>query len=87
MFSAVFEEMGDGGKVNCIFRNPNEAVEVRIKDLLSRMTLREKVGQMTQIERRVADPVAIRDFFIGINLSLSHSLCCLNVDWGWMGQF
>ncbi|KAF3439543.1 hypothetical protein FNV43_RR17821 [Rhamnella rubrinervis] len=65
--------MGEVENMNCIFRNPNEGVEARVKDLLSRMTLKEKVGQMTQIERRVADPVAIRDFSIGSILSAGGS--------------
>jgi len=49
----------------CVYKNPNEAIEVRVKDLLSRMTLREKIGQMTQIERTVANDYAIRDLSIG----------------------
>ncbi|KAK7844110.1 hypothetical protein CFP56_011579 [Quercus suber] len=52
--------------MNCIYRDPNEPVEARIRDLLSRMTLKEKVGQMTQIERRVATPDAIKDLSIAI---------------------
>ena len=53
---------------NYIYRNPNASVEDRIKDLLSRMTLAEKIGQMTQIERTVATPSALRDFAIGNSL-------------------
>ncbi|KAI4305205.1 hypothetical protein L6164_028587 [Bauhinia variegata] len=50
---------------NCVFKNPNEPIEARVKDLLSRMTLQEKLGQMTQIERVVATPSAIKDLCIG----------------------
>lgn len=50
---------------NSIYRNPNEAIEARVKDLLSRMTLDQKIGQMTQIERCVATPAAIRDHAVG----------------------
>ena len=50
---------------NYLYKNPKEPIEARIKDLLSRMTLKEKIGQMTQIERRVANPSHIRDFSIG----------------------
>ena len=32
-----------------LYQNPDEPVEVRVQDLLSRMTLTEKVGQMTQV--------------------------------------
>ncbi|XP_048324772.2 uncharacterized protein LOC112489544 isoform X1 [Ziziphus jujuba] len=65
--------MEEANNTNFIFKNPNEAIEARVKDLLSRMTLKEKVGQMTQIERRVAKPSAIRDFSIGSILSSGGS--------------
>ncbi|XP_031277792.1 lysosomal beta glucosidase-like [Pistacia vera] len=51
--------------MDCIYKNPDAHIEDRIKDLLSRMTLKEKIGQMTQIEREVSTPSALRDFFIG----------------------
>nr|AFM39013.1 glycosyl hydrolase [Sinapis alba] len=57
----------------CVYQNPDAPVEARVKDLLSRMTLPEKIGQMTQIERRVASPAAIRDFFIGSVLNAGGS--------------
>lgn len=50
----------------CIYKDPNAPVEVRVKDLLSRMTLKEKIGQMTQIERAVANRDVVRDRFIGM---------------------
>ncbi|XP_068339152.1 uncharacterized protein [Pyrus communis] len=70
--------------LNCIYRNPNEPIEARVKDLLARMTLREKAGQMTQIERRVSTPEAIRDFSIGSILSSGDSVPFeneLSKDW------
>jgi beta-glucosidase len=63
--------------MDCIYRDPNAPVEARVKDLLSRMTLEEKVGQMTQIERRIAqpNPDLIKDLCIGTTLlPLSLSL-------------
>ncbi|KOM52564.1 hypothetical protein LR48_Vigan09g122300 [Vigna angularis] len=57
----------------CVYKNPNVPIEVRVKDLLSRMTLREKIGQMTQIERTVANDYAIRDLSIGSILSSGGS--------------
>ncbi|CAK9148365.1 unnamed protein product [Ilex paraguariensis] len=59
--------------VDCIYKNPNEPIESRIKDLLSRMTLKEKLGQMTQIEKSVTNPSAIRDLSIGSILSMGGS--------------
>lgn len=54
----------------CVYRDSKAEVEARIKDLLPRMTLKEKVGQMTQIERRVATHDAIKDLSIGTLASL-----------------
>lgn len=51
--------------MDCVYKDPNAPVEERVKDLLSRMTLEEKIGQMTQIERAVANHSAIRDGCIG----------------------
>nr|GMD20274.1 beta-glucosidase BoGH3B-like [Ipomoea batatas] len=55
--------------VGCVYKDPNAPVEERVKDLLSRMTLQEKIGQMAQIERLVATPSAITHRFIGSLLS------------------
>ncbi|CAH8355230.1 unnamed protein product [Eruca vesicaria subsp. sativa] len=62
-----------GKEEPCVYQNPDAPVEARVKDLISRMTLAEKIGQMTQIERRVASPVAFRDFFIGSVLNSGGS--------------
>lgn len=47
------------------YKDPKQPVGARIKDLLSRMTLEEKIGQMVQIERTVATPDAMKKYFIG----------------------
>ncbi|XP_031493477.1 uncharacterized protein LOC116259709 [Nymphaea colorata] len=47
------------------YKNPTLPVEARVNDLLSRMTLAEKIGQMTQIDRSVASPAVLRSQFIG----------------------
>ncbi|XP_057772435.1 uncharacterized protein LOC130992005 [Salvia miltiorrhiza] len=59
--------------MNCIYKDPLAPIEARIKDLLSQMTLKEKLGQMTQIERVVATPSAIKDLSIGSILSVGGS--------------
>ncbi|KAL8215205.1 hypothetical protein R6Q57_004654 [Mikania cordata] len=61
------EPMGD--MTNIVYKNANEPIEARVKDLLHRLTLKEKLGQMTQIERAVATPDVIRDLCIGSVLS------------------
>ncbi|XP_050108213.1 uncharacterized protein LOC126587216 isoform X1 [Malus sylvestris] len=53
-----------------------EHVEARVKQLLSRMTLKDKVGQMTQIERQVATPAAVRDHSIGSIFSAPGNVPC-----------
>lgn len=50
----------------CIYKDPNAPIEVRVKDLLSRMTLKEKVAQMTQIERATVTPHYLRDLAVGM---------------------
>lgn len=44
-------------------------VDRRTRALLSRMTLAQKIGQMTQAERRHATPADVRDFHLGSVLS------------------
>ncbi|KAK8677393.1 hypothetical protein V6N13_142935 [Hibiscus sabdariffa] len=51
------------------YKDPKQPVAVRVKDLMSRMTLAEKIGQMTQIDRSVATEQILRDYSIGSVLS------------------
>ncbi|KAM0937159.1 putative glucan 1,3-beta-glucosidase [Dioscorea sansibarensis] len=51
------------------YKDPTLPVEVRVNDLLKRMTLAEKIGQMTQIERKVASADVMKNYFIGSLLS------------------
>ena len=61
--------------MDCIYKDPNQPTEARIKDLLSRMSLREKAGQMTQIERSVATPSVLKDLSIGtVDLMMRYAL-------------
>lgn len=48
-----------------IYKDPKQPLNRRIKDLIDRMTLQEKIGQMTQIDRSVATPDVMRNYFIG----------------------
>ncbi|KAL9316114.1 hypothetical protein ACSQ67_017115 [Phaseolus vulgaris] len=51
------------------YKDPAQSLNVRIKDLLKRMTLEEKIGQMVQIERSIATPQVMKKYFIGSVLS------------------
>lgn len=52
-----------------IYTDPSQPVEARVEDLLKRMTLDEKIGQMTQVEKNSIAPGDITRYFIGSILS------------------
>lgn len=62
---------------NLKYKDPKQPVGVRVKDLLGRMTLEEKIGQMVQIDRSVANATVMKDYFIGKTSSLSRFLYAL----------
>lgn len=47
------------------YKDPKLAVEERVEDLLGRMTLEEKIGQMVQIDRIAATPDIMKNYLIG----------------------
>ncbi|XP_057519285.1 uncharacterized protein LOC130799987 [Amaranthus tricolor] len=51
------------------YKDPKKPIGARVKDLLSRMTLEEKIGQMVQIERSVASQQVMKNYYIGSVLS------------------
>ncbi|XP_016456091.2 uncharacterized protein LOC107780083 [Nicotiana tabacum] len=55
------------------YKDPKQPLNVRIRDLMHRMSLEEKIGQMTQIERHLASPEIMKNYFIGSVLSLGGS--------------
>jgi len=52
-----------------IYGDPLQPLEARIEDLLTRMTLEEKIGQMTQVEKNSIKPGDIIKYYIGSILS------------------
>jgi len=60
------------------YKDPKLSVNDRVEDLMSRMTLAEKIGQMTQIERSVASGQVINQYFIGSVLSGAGSVPATN---------
>ncbi|KAM0000824.1 putative glucan 1,3-beta-glucosidase [Helianthus debilis subsp. tardiflorus] len=52
-----------------LYKDPKQPQSVRINDLMKRMTLEEKIGQMTQIERKVASKEVMKKYLIGSVLS------------------
>ncbi|KAJ1293599.1 hypothetical protein BS78_01G080900 [Paspalum vaginatum] len=51
------------------YKDPKQPINERVQDLLSRMTLEEKIGQMSQIERANATAEVIEKYFVGSVLS------------------
>ncbi|KAK4856814.1 hypothetical protein QYF36_021589 [Acer negundo] len=51
------------------YKDPKQPLSARIKNLMSQMTLEEKIGQMVQIERNVATADVVNKYFIGSVLS------------------
>ncbi|KAF7131794.1 hypothetical protein RHSIM_Rhsim09G0015000 [Rhododendron simsii] len=64
------------------YKDPKQHINVRIKDLMGRMTLEEKIGQMTQIERTVASAEVIKKYHIGSVLSGGGSVPAVNASAG-----
>jgi beta-glucosidase len=52
-----------------MYTDASQPVEKRIEDLLRRMTLDEKIGQMTQVEKNSIKPGDITKYYIGSILS------------------
>ncbi|KAG8371089.1 hypothetical protein BUALT_Bualt13G0050600 [Buddleja alternifolia] len=51
------------------YKDPKQPLNVRIDDLMRRMRVDEKIGQMTQIEKTLASPTIVQKYFIGSVIS------------------
>ncbi len=71
---------------NAPYRNPEVPVEERVEDLLTRMTLEEKIGQMTLIEKNSINPNDITNRFLGGLLSGGGGSPDNNSVEGWAGM-
>lgn len=71
-----------GAKEYFKYKDPKQPLNVRINDLLSRMTLAEKIGQMSQIERENATADVVRNYFIG-TIAFPKNTLVNNEIWEW----
>ncbi|KAG8387195.1 hypothetical protein BUALT_Bualt03G0228000 [Buddleja alternifolia] len=56
-------------KINTLYKDSKQPMNVRIKSLVDQMTLKEKIGQMAQLDKLQATPEIMRDYSIGSLLS------------------
>lgn len=56
------------------YKDPKQPVAVRVKDLLGRMSLEEKIGQMVQIDRTIATVQFMKDYSIGNYVNYSFCI-------------
>lgn len=66
------------------YKDPKQPINHRIKDLMGRMKLAEKIGQMTQLDRANVTADIMRDFSLGSILSGGGSVPRLQAspqDW------
>ena len=69
--------------VTPLYKNPHAPVSSRVKDLMSRMTLDDKIGQMTEAERQAATPAQSATARLGSILSGGGSTPTPNTPTGW----
>ncbi len=66
-----------------VYTDPSQSVDVRVEDLLKRMTLDEKIGQMTQVEKDSIQPGDITKYYIGSILSGGGGSPSVNTAQAW----
>jgi len=73
-----------------LYLDPNASIEDRVDDLLSQMTLPEKIGQMTQAERGSVEASGLWDiqqYFLGSVLSGGGSVPNPNTPESWVAMY
>jgi beta-glucosidase len=69
------------------YRDPHLSVQDRVDDLLDRMSLDDKLGQMTQPERRYISPAEVTRYRIGSVLSSGGSAPDPNTPESWADMY
>lgn len=74
-------------EIDAPYYDPDKEIAERVDDLLSRMTIDEKIGQMTQIERSVVKGSVLMDYHIGSVLSGGGSTPAPNTPETWADMY
>jgi len=70
-----------------VYRDPSQPIPARVADLLGRMSLDEKVGQMTQAERKAVSAADLTTYRIGSLLSGGGSAPSPNNATSWADMY
>jgi len=71
-----------------LYKNPNAPIPDRVENLLAQMTLDEKIGQMTQVDRQYLSPESdIATYFLGSLLSGGGSAPRPNTPQAWADMY
>jgi beta-glucosidase len=70
-----------------VYKDPNASVSQRVDDLLNRMSLEEKVGQMTQANLLSVSANDVRNYYLGSVLSGGGSVPDNNTPQGWADTY
>ena len=62
--AAQAPELADWPRIDSAIK-PDPAIEARIKEIMAGMTLRQKVGQMTQSEIKTTTPEDVKTYYLG----------------------
>lgn len=66
--------MTEGEEEDMKYKNPKYSINDRVEDLLARMTLEEKIGQMAQVDRGNITAEVMKEYNIGSILSGGESV-------------
>ncbi|MFI6027817.1 glycoside hydrolase family 3 protein [Amycolatopsis magusensis] len=70
-----------------LYKNPYLPTQLRVHDLMNRMTLDDKIGQMVQAERQAATPQQAADLRLGSILSGGGSVPTPNTPAAWADMY
>jgi beta-glucosidase len=87
LVAAAVVDTGTASAADPIYQDPTQPVVARVADLLGRMSLDEKIGQMTQAERNAVSAADITNSRIGSLLSGGGSAPSPNNATSWANMY
>ncbi|HEX8870286.1 MAG TPA: glycoside hydrolase family 3 N-terminal domain-containing protein, partial [Lentzea sp.] len=87
LLTATAVPTGTAAAADPIYLDPGQPIPARVADLISRMSLDEKVGQMTQAERNAVSNADLTNFRIGSLLSGGGSAPSPNNATSWANMY